>query len=126
MGKPDQKLDCIRISDLRARTILGINEWEREQKQDVSISIALHADLSAACTSDRVEDTINYKAIKTAVLNAVETSMFFLIEKMAEEIAQICLKDPRVERADVTVDKLGALRFASSVSVDISRTRRNG
>ena len=52
----------------------------------------------------------------------VEASTFFLVEKLAAEIARICLSDDRVERAVVRVDKPGALRFARSVAVEIERT----
>ena len=45
---------------------------------------------------------------------------------VADAIAELCLEDPRVERVDVTVDKLSALRFARSVAVEISRARSNG
>ena len=44
-------------------------------------------------------------------------------EKLAAEIAAICLEDPRVERVTVRVEKPGALRFARSVGVEIDRTR---
>ena len=53
----------------------------------------------------------------------VEASRFYLVEKMASEIADICLSEPRVERVTVRVEKPGALRFARSVGVEITRTR---
>jgi dihydroneopterin aldolase len=53
----------------------------------------------------------------------VEGSEFLLVEKMAAEIANICLEEPRVERARVSVEKPGALRFARSVGVTIERGR---
>jgi dihydroneopterin aldolase/D-erythro-7,8-dihydroneopterin triphosphate epimerase len=45
------------------------------------------------------------------------------VEKMALEISNICLADSRVERAIVTVEKPGALRFARSVGVTVDRTQ---
>ena len=45
------------------------------------------------------------------------------LEERAAEIADICLSDPRVERARVRVEKPGALRFARSVGVEIERAR---
>jgi dihydroneopterin aldolase/D-erythro-7,8-dihydroneopterin triphosphate epimerase len=55
----------------------------------------------------------------------VEDSQFYLVEKMASEIADICLQDPRVEQAQVSVEKPGALRFARSVGVSIERGRKD-
>ncbi len=116
-------LDRLKINDLKARTFIGFNEWEREKKQEVLISITMHADLRAAGRSDSVEDTVDYKVVKNRILDLVENNGFLLIERMAEQIAGFCLKETRVERVDVMVEKVSALRFARSVSVEITRTR---
>ena len=115
--------DRIQIHDLHLRTIIGINDEERQNRQDVLINITLSADLSAAGRSDNIEDAVNYRTITKQVIERVESSSFFLVEKMAAEIAAICLADPRVERARVRVEKPGALRFAASVGVEIERER---
>ena len=115
--------DQIQIKDLHLRTIIGINEEERRNRQDVRINITLYADTRAAGRSDRIDDAVNYRTITKQVIELVETSSFFLVEKMAAEIAAICLADPRVERARVRVEKPGALRFARSVGVEIDRAR---
>ena len=116
-------VDQIQIKDLLLRTIIGINEEERRNRQDVLINIILHADTSAAGESDSIEDAVNYRTITKRVIKLVEESQFFLVEKMAAEIAAICLDDPRVESATVRVEKPGALRFARSVGVEIHRTK---
>ncbi len=113
--------DRIHIRDLAARCIVGFNDWEREKKQDILINVTLHADLAKACASDRVEDSVNYKALKNRILSMVEESECHLIERLAESIAELCLTDARVQKVDVSVDKPGALRFARSVAVEITR-----
>lgn len=117
----DATLDRIHIRDLLARCIVGIYPEERENLQEVHLNITMYADLRAAGDSDDINDTVNYKDIKKRLLTMVEHSNFFLIERMAEESARICLEDLRVRRVDVTVDKPGALRFARSVAVEITR-----
>jgi dihydroneopterin aldolase/D-erythro-7,8-dihydroneopterin triphosphate epimerase len=114
--------DKIHIKELLLRTIVGINDEERRNKQDVLINITLHADHSAAA-SDDIDDVVNYRTLTKQTIKLVEDSHFFLVEKMALEIAGICLVDPRVERAIVTVEKPGALRFARSVGVTVDRSR---
>ena len=42
MGK--MKEDRIEIKDLLLRGIIGINDWEREKKQDILVNITLFAD----------------------------------------------------------------------------------
>jgi dihydroneopterin aldolase/2-amino-4-hydroxy-6-hydroxymethyldihydropteridine diphosphokinase len=115
--------DRILIKDLLLRTIVGINDDERRNRQDVLINIVLHASTRAAGASDDIADAVNYRTITKRVIALVGGSQFYLVEKMADEIAAICLEDPRVERATVRVEKPGALRFARSVGVEIERTR---
>ena len=103
------------------RCIIGVNEEERREKQDVVINVTLYADLRAACKSDDFADTVDYKAVKQSIVSLVEESKFFLIEALAEAIAQTCLRFDRVEEVDVLVEKPGAMRFARTVGVEITR-----
>ena len=114
--------DRIYIRDLALRCVIGIFPEERREKQDIIINVVLEVDLAPAA-SDQLADTVDYKALKKKILALVDTSAFNLIEALADRIAQLALKDKRVRRATVTVDKPGALRFARSVAVEISRTQ---
>ena len=116
-------MDRILISDLSVRCIIGVNEEERRKRQDVVINLAIYAHLRKAGHSDRFEDTVDYRAIKKQIVNMAENSRFYLVEAMAEAIAEICLDHPEVIKVQVRVDKPGALRFARSVGVEITRER---
>jgi len=122
---PDS-LDAIYIQDLRFRCIIGTKDDERRNIQEVIVNIVMFADLRTACRSDRLDDTINYKTVKKAILAMGEASRFHLIETLAERIAAICLDQPLVRRVRVRVDKPGALRFARSVAIQIERARDHG
>lgn len=114
-------MDRILISDLLVRCIVGINDDERREKQDVLINLALSADLSRAGRSDRFEDAVDYRAIKKKVAAMAENSRFFLVEALAEAVAAICLEHPAVSEVLVKVEKPTALRYARSVGVEITR-----
>ncbi len=118
----EDMLDRIHICDLLVRCILGINDSERREKQDVLINLTIYADMRKAGKSDRIEDSVDYRALKKRVLGLVESSQFFLEEALAEAIAELCLGQQGVQRVDVRVDKPNALRFARSVAVEIART----
>ncbi len=115
--------DRIHIRDLLLRGIVGINDEERRNRQDILINITLDADTRPAGRSDAIEDAVNYRTITKRVIRMVEASRFYLVERLAAEIAAICLAEPRVETARVLLEKPGALRFARSVGVEIVRTR---
>ncbi len=114
-------MDRIIISDLRARCIIGINNDERREKQDVSITLSLYADLRKAGQTDRYEDAVDYRSIKKRILSTVEESRYYLLEALAEAVANVCLATPGVIKVQVRVDKPSALRFARSVAVEIVR-----
>ncbi len=114
-------MDRILISDLRARCIIGVNNEERREKQDITINVVIFAELLEAGKSDRFEDTVDYRAVKKQILAMVEASRFHLIEALAEAIAGICLRNSKVSEVLVRVEKPSALRFARSVGVEISR-----
>ena len=116
-------MDKIYIRDLALRCIIGLYPAERKNKQDVIINVTMETDLRAAGKSDNLNDTVDYKAIKLAILDFVENSSFNLIESLAEGIAAICLKDARVQGTTVMIDKPGALRFCRSVAVEVTRSR---
>ncbi len=117
--------DRIHVRDLLVRCIVGIYPEERDHLQDVVLNVTMYADLRAAGRSDSIDDTVNYKSVKKKILEMVEASSYYLIERLAEAVATIALEDPRVHMVDVTVDKPGALRFARSVAVQIRRARHD-
>ncbi len=117
-------MDNIIISDLLVRTIIGVNDDERRDKQDVLINISLSVDLSAAGKSDRLEDSVDYRALNKRIVGMVESSNYYLVEALAQAVADICLENPAVREARVRVEKPGALRFARSVGVEITRGRK--
>jgi FolB domain-containing protein len=117
--------DRIEIKDLLLRGIVGINEWERKNRQDILINITLFGDLSPSGESDDIADTINYRTVTKKVIQHVENSQRFTVEALAADIARICLGEAGVKRARVRVEKPGALRFARSVGVEIERSRED-
>jgi FolB domain-containing protein len=119
-------MDQIEIRDLLVRTIIGTNPEERTQRQDVVINLTMFTDTRRAGQTDNLSDTVNYREVAKQVIALAEQSQFFLVEKLAEEIAALVLEDPRVQGVRVRIEKPGAVRFARSVGVCIERQRRTG
>ena len=113
----------ITIENLRLRTIIGINDWERETRQDVVINLELELAAGTVFTRDAIDETVDYKQLNKRIIEEVERSSFFLIEKLGEHLLMVVMEDGRVRRARVRVAKPGALRFTDSVSVECSAER---
>ena len=119
----EHRVDKIVIRDLAARCILGVSDEERLEKQEVVLTVVLHADLRRAAEADAFGETVDYRTIKKRILAFVEGSTFHLLEALAEAVARVCLECPGVAQVDVSIDKPGALRFARSVAVEVSRRK---
>ena len=118
-------MDKVIIKDLLIRGIIGINPDERVKKQDILINIVLYTDIGRAAQSDDIVDATNYKDISKQIIDFVETSSFFLVERLVTEIARLILTDHPVDHVQVRVEKPGALRFARTVGIEIERTRQD-
>ena len=113
--------DIIYIKDLRVETIIGIFDWERKVKQEVSIDMEFPFDCKKAAATDSIDDTIDYKAICKDVIKFVEDSSFQLQESLAEGIAALVKEEYNVESIKLRVSKPGALRGAKDVGLVIHR-----
>jgi FolB domain-containing protein len=116
-------MDQIFITDLVARGIIGVNDWEREKPQEILINIILFTDLHHAGESDDIQHTVSYKTIAKKALAQAENAKRFTVEALATDIAHLCLEEPGVECVRVRVEKPHASRFARSVGVEIERSK---
>jgi FolB domain-containing protein len=117
-------VDRIIIKDLLVRGIVGINPDERKNRQDVLVNVTLWADTRPAAASDDIDDAVNYRTVAKAMIAHIEEGEPFLVERLAGELVRLCFEtDPRIEEAEIRLEKPGALRFAESVGVVVRRTR---
>lgn len=115
-------MDRIEIKDLHLRCIIGTNDWERREKQDVLINVIICTDLlKTAGKYDDINLTIDYKKLKDEIVEMVENSSPYLLETLSIKIADLCIKKNGVKSVVVEAEKPGALRFARSVSVRVER-----
>ena len=121
----DRTGDRIVIKDLLVRGIVGINENERRKRQDILINLAMQADIRPSGESDDITQTVNYRTVAKSIISLVEGSSYFTVEKLATEVARLILIEHEVFEVTVTVEKPGALRFARSVGVTITRSRKD-
>jgi dihydroneopterin aldolase len=117
-------MDRVFIEDLRIETVIGIYDWERKIRQVVALDLEMAFDNRVPAGSDRIEDTLNYKAVSKRLIAFVESSTFQLVETLAERCAAIVLDEFGVTWLRLRVAKPGAVRGAKSVGVTIERERK--
>ncbi|RMH16858.1 MAG: dihydroneopterin aldolase [Gammaproteobacteria bacterium] len=116
-------MDIVYLHDLKVRTTIGAFEWERHIKQTLSLDLDMGFDIRKAGRSDRLADTLNYKAVAKRVTSFVEASEYELVETLAEKVTEIIIGEFDVNWVRLRVNKHGAVSGAGDVGVLIERNR---
>jgi len=117
-------VDVVFIEDLRVETVIGIYDWERKIKQTVALDLEMAFDNRKPAASDRIEDTLDYKAVSKRLIAFVESSHFELVETLAERCAQIVQHEFAVAWLRLKLSKPGAVTGSKAVGVTIERGQR--
>ncbi len=113
----------IRIRNLRAAGIIGVDESERASAQPLNVNLWLQIDAGRAGTTDALGDTIDYRLIRQLVLDRIAASRFHVLEALVHAILADLKGEARILAARVDVEKPGALRRADAVSLSMTWRR---
>jgi len=116
-------MDKVIIKNLLVRGIIGVNDWERKQIQNILINATLFTDTHHAAETDDINDCVNYSTISKKIMVYAERAERLTVEALANDLAKLCLEEKGVQRVMIRVEKPGAVRFAESVGVEIERNR---
>ena len=116
----------IEIKGIKGYGYHGVFANEREIGQEFFVDLVADLDLTAAATSDNLEDSVDYGAMAKLVLAEITGEPCNLIEKLAGRIGQRLIAEfPKLDSVIVTVHKPSAPLGVSAedVSVTISTWR---
>ena len=114
-------MDTIFISELKVKTKLGVPEWERIVPQSIILDIEIGYDLSSACTSDAIADTIDYGAVVGRIKETLTNHSFQLVEALAEHICQIIFNEFSALSVKIKVAKPAILPGLKALGIVIER-----
>ncbi|WP_159655564.1 bifunctional dihydroneopterin aldolase/7,8-dihydroneopterin epimerase [Vibrio atypicus] len=114
-------MDKVFIEQLEVITTIGVYDWEQEIKQKLVLDIEMAHDNRPAGKSDDVVDALDYSQVSQAVLEHIEGGRFLLVERVAEEIAELIMARFSVPWIKIRLTKPGAVPQAKGVGVVIER-----
>lgn len=118
-------MDIIFIDDLRISTLIGIYPREQTLPQTIEISLQIGTSNSGCRSeSDDIRDTIDYAAVVERIRTDLAAQHFRLLEKLAEHIANLLLRDFGAKWIQVSVAKLGVMGGVRRAGVSIERGER--
>ncbi|MFJ1229631.1 MULTISPECIES: bifunctional dihydroneopterin aldolase/7,8-dihydroneopterin epimerase [Yersinia] len=119
-------MDIVFIEELSVITTIGVYDWEQTIQQKLVFDIEMGWDNRKAAASDDVNDCLSYADISDAVIKHVEMQRFALVERVAEEVAELLLQQFNSPWVRIKVSKPGAVAQARNVGVVIERGQRPG
>ncbi len=114
-------MDIVFIEQLSVITTIGVYDWEQTIEQKLMFDIEMAWDNKAAAQSDDVKDCLSYADIAETVISHVEGQRFALVERVAEEVAELLLSRFNSPWVRIKLSKPGAVVRAVNVGVIIER-----
>ena len=115
-------MDIVYIRDLKIETVIGIYDWERETLQTLRFDLEMDWDIRQAAQSDDISNTLDYGAVANVLVEFVANSRYLLIERLAEEVAQLLLKTFAIPKLKLTLTKPVKLHGQNYAQIVIERS----
>ncbi len=118
-------MDVIQLTGIRCYGYTGYLQEERFLGQWFEVDLRMTVDLTAAGQSDRIEDTLDYRSVITAVKEIISLSKFDLVEKLAETIIASVLSFDKVQQVELKLHKPGAPipDFGGKITIELTRSK---
>jgi dihydroneopterin aldolase len=116
-------MDTVFIKGLKAASVIGCYDWERDIRQTLVIDLELKTDFARAAETDALSHALDYAAISKRVIAVCDESQFQLLEALAERLAAILLAEFAITKLCMTITKPGAVPEAEGVGVVITREK---
>jgi dihydroneopterin aldolase len=120
---PSGRMDIVFIENFVGQTIIGIDSSEQHVPQPVRMNLAIGVPAIRACTTDRIEDTINYAAVRSALHGLLASHGVRLLEALAEAVARLLITEFGAHWVRVALAKPAKFDDVSAVGVQIERQR---
>ncbi|GAB7442566.1 bifunctional dihydroneopterin aldolase/7,8-dihydroneopterin epimerase [Enterobacter asburiae] len=114
-------MDIVFIEQLSVITTIGVYDWEQTIEQKLVFDIEMGWDNRKSAKSDDVNDCLSYADISETVIGHVEGQRFALVERVAEEVAELLLTRFNSPWVRIKLSKPGAVARAANVGVIIER-----
>ena len=119
-------MDKILINDLKIFAYHGVNPEEKEDGQNFYIDLEISLDISKACKTDDLNDTVSYAKIIKTVIRVFTAEKYDLLERAAQVVVDAIFAEyEKVEAIKIRLKKPEAPIKADFgyVAVELERVR---
>lgn len=99
-------MDYVHIDGLRIAGTHGHYARERRGAQEFEVSIRVGLSVERAGKSDKLRDSLSYSVLKQTAEAVFAAAPRYLLETLAQDIADTLFKNKRAKEVTVTIQKL--------------------
>ena len=120
-----EKTYLVLVKNLILKASVGIYSKEKIKKQKVRFNICVIVKDNIKKKNNDISDFVSYEDIIKNIKHIISKGHIPLIENLADKIASECLKDKKIYKIEIIVEKLEPFKETESVGVKIVRLNKN-
>ncbi len=114
------------LENFHLKATIGVHEWEKHIQQELILSLNLVIDLSQACHSDQLEDTLDYTKLGQKLTETALIKPYQLIEHLAYCLTQALYENwPAIQNTQLKLSKKGIFPNHALVSFELDLARHS-
>lgn len=113
--------DKVCLHGLKANTFIGTYDWEQQKRQQVILDVTLTYDCRVAAQTDDLTQALDYEQLANRITSFLQAGRFRLLERLAEQVAALILKEFPVDMVNLQVSKPRTVEQMQAVSIHINR-----
>jgi len=127
--KPEKNKNSVKrsvfIKDFIIEEIIGIHDHEKTKKQKIKFNIVIDVDQNTIPDEKNIENIVDYEKITNKLKNLAKSKKYNFLESLAEDSFKEIFEDKRIDSVKIKIEKPEAVKNASSVGVEVFKTRND-
>ena len=119
-----EKTYLVLVKNLILKASVGIYSKEKIKKQKVRFNICVIVKDNIKKKNNDISDFVSYEDIIKNIKHIISKGHIPLIENLADKIAKICLKDKKILKIEIMIEKLETFKESESVGIEIIRMNK--
>ena len=111
------------IKDLLLNFVIGYYSAEKAKKQNVKFNIELNYTDQKNLNDKDIKSIVDYGRIIKVIKNMTKNKHYNFLESLADDLFDELFKDERIDKIKLKIEKLDAIREATSVGIEITKKR---
>ena len=109
------------INDLLLNILVGYYRSEKVKKQKVKFNIELDYTNQKTHNDKDIKSIVDYGRIVKVIKNLTNKKHYNFLESLADDLFDELFKDKRINKIKLKIEKLDAIREATSVGIEITK-----